>query len=120
MDGDFTWLGVVIVIGSMVSLAYYLRVIAAMWMAGPRRSAPMPALAGGVAGGRRRSPRVRRADAGAVAIAVPRRCRDGVLRDHPEPAAGRRGGRRPRTLGRSTSDVATALAWPGFGAPPSE
>src|SRR3954471_8429018 len=30
--GDYAWLGIVIVIGSMVSLAYYLRVIAAMWM----------------------------------------------------------------------------------------
>ena len=31
--GDYAWLGVVIVIGSMVSLAYYLKVVAAMWMA---------------------------------------------------------------------------------------
>ncbi|MCW2991305.1 MAG: NADH-quinone oxidoreductase subunit, partial [Solirubrobacterales bacterium] len=43
-DGGYTWLGVVIVIGSMISLAYYLRVIAAMWMR-PER-APQPALAG--------------------------------------------------------------------------
>ena len=33
VDGDYAWLGVVIVIGSMISLAYYLQVIAAMWMA---------------------------------------------------------------------------------------
>jgi NADH-quinone oxidoreductase subunit N len=53
--GDYTWLGVVIVIGSMVSLAYYLRVIAAMWMQAPATAeappvAPAtgrPALAGG-------------------------------------------------------------------------
>ena len=32
MDGDYTWLGVAIVVGSMVSLAYYLRVVAAVWM----------------------------------------------------------------------------------------
>jgi NADH-quinone oxidoreductase subunit N len=32
VDGDFTWLGIVIVIGTMISLAYYLRVIAAVWM----------------------------------------------------------------------------------------
>jgi NADH-quinone oxidoreductase subunit N len=32
VSGDYAWLGVVIVIGSMVSLAYYLKVIAAMWM----------------------------------------------------------------------------------------
>jgi NADH-quinone oxidoreductase subunit N len=57
VSGDYTWLGVVIVIGSMVSLAYYLRVIAAMWMqsAEPARDIPVsaatghPALAGGSA-----------------------------------------------------------------------
>ena len=38
VDGDYTWLGVVIVVGTMVSLAYYLRVIAAVWM----RPAPEP------------------------------------------------------------------------------
>jgi NADH-quinone oxidoreductase subunit N len=44
VDDGYTWLGVAIVIGSMVSLAYYMRVIAAMWM----RPAPtaMPAIAG--------------------------------------------------------------------------
>jgi NADH-quinone oxidoreductase subunit N len=31
-EGGYTWLGVVIVIGSMISLAYYLRIVAAMWM----------------------------------------------------------------------------------------
>ena len=59
--GGYTWLGVVIVIGSMISLGYYLPVIAAMWMrdapaavgARPRRrplappAGPLPALAGG-------------------------------------------------------------------------
>ena len=30
--GEYAWLGVVIVVGSMISLAYYLRVIAVMWM----------------------------------------------------------------------------------------
>ncbi|HSZ69599.1 MAG TPA: NADH-quinone oxidoreductase subunit N [Solirubrobacteraceae bacterium] len=30
--GGYTWLGVVIVIGSMISLGYYLPVVAAMWM----------------------------------------------------------------------------------------
>src|SRR4029079_13255235 len=28
----YTWLGIAIVIGSVISLAYYLRVIAVMWM----------------------------------------------------------------------------------------
>jgi NADH-quinone oxidoreductase subunit N len=30
--GDYTWLGIVMVVGSVVSLAYYLRVVAVMWM----------------------------------------------------------------------------------------
>jgi NADH-quinone oxidoreductase subunit N len=30
--GGYTWLGILIVVGSMISLAYYLRVIAVMWM----------------------------------------------------------------------------------------
>jgi NADH-quinone oxidoreductase subunit N len=30
--GDYAWLGILIVVGSMISLAYYLRVIAVMWM----------------------------------------------------------------------------------------
>src|SRR4051812_34069600 len=45
VEGDYTWLAVVIVIGSMISLAYYLRVVAAMWMR-PAREA-QPVLAGG-------------------------------------------------------------------------
>ena len=32
VDGDYTWLGIAIVVGSMISLVYYLRVVAAMWM----------------------------------------------------------------------------------------
>jgi NADH-quinone oxidoreductase subunit N len=45
VDGDFTWLGVAIVVGSMLSLVYYLRVVAAMWMT--PTPAPLPAMAGG-------------------------------------------------------------------------
>ena len=47
VDGDYTWLGVVIVIGSIISLAYYLRLVGLMW----GRSAPAaePVLAGGSA-----------------------------------------------------------------------
>jgi NADH-quinone oxidoreductase subunit N len=54
VDGGFTWLGVVIVIGSMVSLAYYLRVVAAVWMqpgAEPVRVAPVMAGGSTEAGG---------------------------------------------------------------------
>jgi NADH-quinone oxidoreductase subunit N len=58
VDGGYTWLGVMIVIGSMISLGYYLKVVAAMWMrpapgtaAAPAVRAPdRPALAGGDAG----------------------------------------------------------------------
>jgi NADH-quinone oxidoreductase subunit N len=48
--GDYAWLGVVIVIGAVVSYAYYLRVVAVMWMGGyevelptipPRRVKPV-------------------------------------------------------------------------------
>jgi NADH-quinone oxidoreductase subunit N len=54
VDGDYTWLGVAIVIGTMVSLAYYLRVIAAVWMWPEPSAAPPPARAGtlpAIAGG---------------------------------------------------------------------
>jgi NADH-quinone oxidoreductase subunit N len=57
VSGGYTWLGVAIVVGSMISLGYYLPVIAAMWMrqaplgAQPGSPAPgagaLPALAGG-------------------------------------------------------------------------
>jgi NADH-quinone oxidoreductase subunit N len=56
VSGGYTWLGVAIVIGSMISLGYYLPVVAAMWMreapAGePQAPSPkvggLPALAGG-------------------------------------------------------------------------
>ncbi len=53
VSGSYTWLGVVIVVGSMISLGYYLPVIAAMWMRSaesPSPSAgagPLPVLAGG-------------------------------------------------------------------------
>jgi NADH-quinone oxidoreductase subunit N len=50
----YTWLAVFIVVGSMISLAYYLRVIAAIWMTpgaepapAPLPSADRPVLAGG-------------------------------------------------------------------------
>ncbi|HEX4729772.1 MAG TPA: NADH-quinone oxidoreductase subunit N [Solirubrobacterales bacterium] len=32
VEGSYTWLGVFIAVGTMISLAYYLRVVAAMWM----------------------------------------------------------------------------------------
>jgi NADH-quinone oxidoreductase subunit N len=49
VDADYTWLGVMIAIGTMISLAYYLRVVAAVWMRPTveRPGAAMPAIAGG-------------------------------------------------------------------------
>jgi len=48
VEGDYTWLAVFIAIGTMISLAYYLRVVAAMWMRPGRETAPaaQPAIAG--------------------------------------------------------------------------
>jgi NADH-quinone oxidoreductase subunit N len=51
VEGDYTWLAVFIAVGTMISLAYYLRVVSAMWMgsAEPARStapSPGPAIAG--------------------------------------------------------------------------
>ena len=47
VDGGYTWLGVMIVVGSMISLAYYLRVVAAMWMRPEPAVTPRPVMAGG-------------------------------------------------------------------------
>ena len=50
---DYAWLGVVIVLGSAMSLAYYLKVIAAVWVRGEEATRPRltpggrPILAGG-------------------------------------------------------------------------
>jgi NADH-quinone oxidoreductase subunit N len=60
VSGDYTWLAIVLVVGSMISLGYYLRVVASMWMrpaspfpraaavgAVPAGSAVLPPIAGG-------------------------------------------------------------------------
>jgi NADH-quinone oxidoreductase subunit N len=56
VDNDYAFLGVAIVLGSALSLAYYLRVVAAVWISAPeaaRAPAPLvtpggrPAIAGG-------------------------------------------------------------------------
>jgi NADH-quinone oxidoreductase subunit N len=49
VDGDYTWLAIVLVVGSMISLGYYLRVVAAMWMTA--RGAPAGASLAPIAGG---------------------------------------------------------------------
>ncbi len=43
VNGDYTWLGIVLVIGSMISLGYYLRVIAAIWMSPATAAGRRPA-----------------------------------------------------------------------------
>jgi NADH-quinone oxidoreductase subunit N len=76
VSGGYAWLGVVIVVGSMISLAYYLPVVAAMWMheapdvdvegRAPEPTserAPLPAIAGG-------SPELDDQDASASAAAA--------------------------------------------------
>ena len=46
INGNYTWLAIVLVIGAVISLGYYLRVVAAIWMT-PAEPAPR---AGGEAG----------------------------------------------------------------------
>ena len=46
VSGAYTWLAIVLVIGSMISLGYYLRVVATIWMR-PPVAAPVPAPATG-------------------------------------------------------------------------
>ena len=48
VEGDYTWLAVFIAVGTMISLAYYLRVVAAMWMRPETESVTggVPAIAG--------------------------------------------------------------------------
>ncbi len=50
IDGDYTWLAIVLVLGSMISLGYYLRVVATMWMGSAPESAPAGAAAAGAGG----------------------------------------------------------------------
>ena len=120
VEGDYTWLAVMIAVGTMISLAYYLRVIAAVWMRPAYHADPtpetghraLPAMAGGSpeAGTRRLRrdsggpwrephrrhplPRDHRAD-------DPRRGRDRVLRDLPVAPGGLRLGRRRLDRGRA-------------------
>ena len=88
VEGDYTWLAVFIAVGTMISLAYYLRVVAAMWMRpGGRDGRARPGDRRRLAGGRPDRPRGRPAPLpGRPGPA--RRRRDGLLRGHPA-AAGR-------------------------------
>ena len=89
VEGDYTWLAVFIAVGTMISLAYYLRVVAAMWM--PARNGPSPAATPAIAGA---SPEADPIDPDAgrrpylVAPALLAAAGGRLLRGHP-PAAGR-------------------------------
>ena len=87
VDNGYAWLGVAIVLGSAISLAYYLRVVAAVWMRAPetrpalgRRRCRAPAIAGG-------SAEADPAEPGAAAVEE---------RDRGGRPAGAAGGRGPR------------------------
>src|SRR5947209_10087510 len=42
VNGSYTWLAIVLVVGSMISLGYYLRVVAAIWMRPAITAAAVP------------------------------------------------------------------------------
>jgi NADH-quinone oxidoreductase subunit N len=47
VSGDYAWLAIVLVVGSMISLGYYLRVVATMWMREAPTPSGIPVIAGG-------------------------------------------------------------------------
>ena len=51
VSGAYTWLAIVLVIGAMISLGYYLRVVAAMWMGSESAAVGVDASGGRFAGG---------------------------------------------------------------------
>jgi NADH-quinone oxidoreductase subunit N len=52
VSGDYAWLAIVLVVGSMISLGYYLRVVATMWMReAPEAPARVPNAVPVIAGG---------------------------------------------------------------------
>ena len=108
VDGDYTWLGIAIVVGSILSLGYYLRVVAAVWMG--RYEIEMPSLpaaprqAGLGLVPRGRHPRPARGGARGDR----RRGADDLLR----PLAGSAVRRRPRRGARRCSAAELALGSP--------
>jgi NADH-quinone oxidoreductase subunit N len=74
VNGNYTWLAIVLVIGSMISLGYYLRVIAAMWMTPESiASVPGPGRLAPIAGGSPEADALAVSEPGAVAVEGPRR-----------------------------------------------
>jgi len=48
VNGDYTWLAIVLVVGAMISLGYYLRVVATMWMSAQPEPEPEPVRPAGI------------------------------------------------------------------------
>ena len=108
VGGDYTWLGVMIVIGSMISLGYYLRVIAAMWMK------PAPRLRPAIAGG---APEADEEDAAAGSDDVPGTARPGEVRPGLTPAGTPSGGRCWLVLGAMLIATAASVFFGIFPSP---
>ena len=119
VEGDYTWLAVFIAVGTMISLAYYLRVVAAMWMRPGGETLPgaAPAIAGA-------SPEADPVDPEAgrrwylVGAGAARRGGDDLLRDRAAAAGGLRLARRRFPLLRGPRAArAAAVRLPGDGSP---
>ena len=87
VEGDYTWLAVFIAVGTMISLAYYLRVVAAMWMRPGDEGSGDSRDRGSLSGGRPDRPRCRGPPL-PRRPGPPRRRGSGLLRHRPA-AAGR-------------------------------
>ena len=120
VNGDYTWLAIVLVIGSMISLGYYLRVVATMWMrpgAVARVGTPAMAGCGGGCGGGwrrlaadagRRAPVRRGAAAGEAAAAGAGGCELAAFRRVGGAAGGRPRRRRVQRRERLLRDLPLA------------
>jgi NADH-quinone oxidoreductase subunit N len=73
VTGDYAWLAIVLVIGSMISLGYYLRVVATMWMRDAPDAPTAPVLSPSgipvIAGGSQEADALLDADEVAIGIA---------------------------------------------------
>ena len=113
VEGDYTWLAVFIAVGTMISLAYYLRVVAAMWMR-PASAETAPAIAGA-------SPEADPIDPRGRSPPLPRRTRSArrrggrLLRHRPSAAGGVRRTRRVVSLLSTWRPGARSAVWSANG-----
>lgn len=68
IDGDYAWLAVVVVLGSAMSLAYYLRVVAAIWMTDGKKTAARQQSSAAIAGAAPEADAARHPELVAVAV----------------------------------------------------